>query len=254
MADVLFDQPLLLLAVLLPGFWAAAWVGIKLRQAHPTREEKVDDDFSFVLGGALTLLGLLVGFSFSMAVGRYDLRKTLEEAEANAIGTEEVRADLLPAGDAARVRELLRSYVDQRILFYTARDAARLRQIDADTARLQAELWSVVARHASVDSSPIAALVVAGMNDVLNSQGYTQAAWWNRIPQAAWALLLAIAVFCNGLIGYHAHGRGASLLLILPIALSITLFLIADIDSPRGGVIRVHPQNLESLAASLRAS
>jgi hypothetical protein len=253
MADVFFNNPLILLAVLLPGLWASAWVGIKLRAAHPAREEKTDDDFSFVLGGALTLLGLLIGFTFSMAVGRYDLRKTLEEAEANAIGTEYVRADLLPAGDAARVRELLRSYLDQRLLFYTARGAARLRQIDADTARLQTELWSVVATHGSAQPTPIAALVVAGMNDVLNSQGYAQAAWWNRIPHAAWALLLAIAVFCNVLIGYGAHGRRTSLLLILPIALSITLFLIADIESPRGGVIVVHPQNLESLAASLRA-
>jgi hypothetical protein len=254
MADVLFNHPLLLLAVLLPGLWAAGWVGIKLRATHPAREEKTDDDFSFVLGGALTLLGLLIGFTFSMAVGRYDLRKTMEEAEANAIGTEYVRADLLPAGDAARVRELLRGYLDQRILYYTTRDAHRLQQIEADTARLQAELWSVVARHASAQQTPIVALVVAGVNDVLNAQGYTQAAWWNRIPHAAWALLLAIAVFCNVLIGYGAHGRRASLLLILPVALSITLFLIADIESPRGGVIRVHPQNLESLAASLRAS
>ena len=58
----------------------------------------------------LTLLGLIIGFSFSMAISRYDQRKVYEEAEANAIGTEYVRADLLPAGDAARVRALLRDY------------------------------------------------------------------------------------------------------------------------------------------------
>jgi len=89
------------------------------------------------------------------------------------------------------------------------------------------------------------------MNDVLNSQGYTQAAWWNRIPIAAWLLLIAISIFCNILIGYSAHGRSAFLFLILPIALSISLFLIADIDSPRRGLIHVSPQNLESLAESL---
>ena len=89
------------------------------------------------------------------------------------------------------------------------------------------------------------------MNDVLNSQGYTQAAWWNRVPIEAWALLVIISIFCNLMTGYGAQGRSPFLLLILPVILSISLFLIADIDSPRGGLIRVRPQNLESLAESL---
>jgi hypothetical protein len=95
------------------------------------------------------------------------------------------------------------------------------------------------------------ALSAAGMNDVLNSEGYTQAAWWNRLPIAAWSLLIAISIFCNLLVGYAAHGKSTFLFLILPIALSISLFLIADIDSPRGGIIRVWPQNLQRLTESL---
>jgi hypothetical protein len=244
-----FDYPVLILVVSFLGFWASTWIGARFRSRRSTGEEEKDDDFSFILGGTLTLLGLLIGFTFSMAVGRYDLRKNLEEQEANAIGTEYLRADLLPDTDAARVRGLLRGYLDQRALFYTTRDARQLRWVEEQTARLQMELWSAVARHASAQPTPVATLVLAGMNDVLNSQGYTQAAWWNRIPVAAWALLTAIALFCNALIGYGTHGRKATLFLVLPIALSITLFLIADIDSPRGGVIRIHPHNLESVAA-----
>ena len=92
------------------------------------------------------------------------------------------------------------------------------------------------------------------MNDVLNSQGYTQAAWWNRIPHAAWALMGLIAICCNLLIGYGARDAKAEsrLLLVLPLVTALSFFLIADIDSPRGGVIRVAPQNLLSLEASLR--
>jgi hypothetical protein len=187
-----------------------------------------------------------------MAVSRYDQRKNYEEAEANAIGTEYVRADLLPAGDAARAHELLKKYVDQRVLFYTARDPQRLAKIDADTAELQNELWSTVLPGAAAQPTPPIALVVSGMNDVLNSQGYTQAAWWNRIPIAAWALMTAIALFCNLLIGYGAHRTERRLFLILPVAVSIAFFLISDIDSPRGGFIRVAPQNLLSLSQSLR--
>jgi hypothetical protein len=101
----------------------------------------------------------------------------------------------------------------------------------------------------------VIALAVAGMNDVLNSQGYTQAAWWNRIPPAAWGLMVVIAICCNLLIGYGAHRTEtkANFLLVLPIILSISLFLVADIDSPRGGIIRVRPQNLQTLAQSLQA-
>ena len=89
------------------------------KSVRPLTEEAEREDFSTVLTAALTLLTLILAFSFSMAITRYDQRKNYEEAEANAIGTEYVRTDLLLAADAAKVRELLRQYLDQRVLFYT---------------------------------------------------------------------------------------------------------------------------------------
>lgn len=248
------NQPFLILPLALAAFWAASATGCWLRKARLNLLIEGDlEDFKFVLGGTLTLLGLIVGFTFSMAVSRYDLRKNYEEQEANAIGTEFVRADLLPPADAAKVRGLLISYLDQRVLKYGAHDQQQIREITAQTAQLQSQLWSAVSGPAAAQPTPVNALVLSGMNDVLNSQGYTQAAWWNRIPDEAWALLALIAIFCNLLIGYGAQGRSTFLLVILPIALSISFALIADIDSPRGGLIRVRPQNLESLAASFHA-
>jgi hypothetical protein len=98
------------------------------------------------------------------------------------------------------------------------------------------------------------ALVVSGMNDVLNSQGYTQAGYWNQIPLGAWALMAAVAIGSNLLVGYGSRSvtAGSKLLPILPLVVSIAFMLIADIDSPRHGIIRVRPQNLVSLAESLR--
>ena len=222
------------------------------QRLRPLKEEE-REDFGVVQAAILTLLALLIGFAFSMAVSRYDQRKTLEEAEANAIGTEYLRADLLSGTDAARVRDLLRSYLDQRICFYTARDEHELGRINVATAQLQTELWSTVQARAAASPTPMVALTVWGMNDVLNSQGYTQAAWWNRIPVAAWGLMGAIAICCNVLLGYGAHRKVTFLFLVLPLAVSISFFLIADIDSPRRGLIRVQPQNLISLSPSLRA-
>jgi hypothetical protein len=110
-------------------------------------------------------------------------------------------------------------------------------------------MWSVVQARAEVQPTAVMALAVAGMNDVLNSQGYTQAAWWNRIPPAAWALMGAIAICCNLLLGYTSRRCDGKTMrsLILPLIVSISFFLIADLDAPRGGVIRVRPQNLITL-------
>src|SRR5271156_1361262 len=139
----MLNHPIVSFFVWLVLLWVAARLGAWLHRLRPLRDQE-RDDFAVVQTATLTLLGLIIGFSFSMATARYDLRKNYEEAEANAIGTEYVRAGLLPAEDAAKVRELLKSYLDQRVLFYITRDKQQLRQIDSDTARLQNELWSVV--------------------------------------------------------------------------------------------------------------
>lgn len=250
--SLILDRPLLIFVVSVLAQWLAAYIGdfLRKRWRAPSPDER--EDLNTVQTATLTLLALIIGFSFSMAVSRYDQRKNYEEAEANAIGTEYVRADLLPADNAARVRELLSKYLDQRIIFYETRDERQLRQVDAETAKLQAELWSAALPAAKSQPTPVAALAVSGMNDVLNSQGYTQAAWWNRIPVAGWALMLLIAAACNILVGYSERGRGALVLAILPVIVSVSFFLIADIDSPRQGVIRVLPRNLIALAESIK--
>jgi len=246
-----FDTPFVALAVILLAQWLSAYVGdVFRRKVRPLKDED-REDFDLIRNAALTLLGLIIGFSFAMAVSRYDQRKTLEEAEANAIGTEYVRADILPDEHATKLRELLARYLDQRVAFYLARDHRQVDRINAETAKLQAELWSTVLRAVTPQQTAVTALVVAGMNDVLNAQGYTQAAWWNRIPVAAWGLMGLVAISCNLLFGYGER-RGTGLALALPLIVSISFFLIADMDSPRAGVIRVLPQNLLALSPSMK--
>lgn len=233
----------------------SARIGRSLSKRKPLLEGEVREDFGVILAATLTLLGLIIGFTFSMAINRYDQRKNYEEEEANAIGTEYVRADLLPAADAAKVRALLVNYLDLRVQFYEAHNDQQLLQINTQTAKLQTELWSAVRTPAVAHPAPVIALAVSGMNDVLNSQGYTQAAFWNRIPTAAWSLMLAIAVFSNVLVGFGARSDKprSILFLVLPFIVSIAFLLIADIDTPRRGLIHVIPQNLLSLSQSLHA-
>jgi hypothetical protein len=233
--------------------WISARLGVFFRR-RSNLDEDVRHDLDVIVAATLTLLGLIIGFSFSMAISRYDQRKNYEEAEANAIGTEYLRADLLPAADAAKVRELLMRYVDLRLLFYSVRDERKLPEVVTETARLQGELWSAARTPATAQPTPVMALALSGMNDVLNSQGYTQAEWLNRIPIMAWSLMMAIAIFSNFLLGYdslHAQLK-AKQLLVLPLVLSTAFVLIADIDSPRRGLVRVQPINLIILEQSLR--
>ena len=253
--EIATDFPLLVFVLSFLVLSLSALSGASFLRKQRKLDEDKREDLGVILAASLTLLGLIIGFSFSMAMNRYDQRKNYEAAETNQIGTEYVRADLLPAADAAKVRALLRDYLDQRVLFYLTRDEQQILQINARTAQLQTELWSAVLSPAAAQPTPTVALAVEGMNDVLNSQAYTQAAWWNRIPIAAWGLMGAIAIFCNVLVGFSARRAkaGGLMLLILPLVVAIAFFLIADIDSPRGGIIRVNPQNLVSLAESLRA-
>lgn len=249
-----FPTLVFLISVLI--LWLSVRAGMATRQRREL-EEAARQDFNLVLSATLTLLGLIIGFSFSMAISRYDQRKNFEEAEANAIGTEYVRADLLSDKEAtAKIKTLLSTYTDERILFYTTRNPSELDGVNARVAQLQNELWAAVVPSANAQPTPVVALAVAGMNDVLNSQGYTQAAWWNRIPIAAWCLMAAIAICCSALVGYGSHNaRGSGvLILVLPVIVSIAFLLIADIDSPRGGLIRVRPQNLHALADSMHSA
>jgi len=253
MAASVWNRPLLVFAISLVVLWMSTHRGAYYEKKRRPLKSGEQEAFKVILGATLSLLGLIVAFSFSMAVSRYDERKHYEEEEANAIGTEFLRAELLPAATAEKTKRLLREYLDQRILFYESQSEDELARIDGKTAQLQREMWSAVQSVASVQPTPVTAVASIGMNDVLNTQGYTQAAWWNRIPLGAWALMAAIALSCCLLTGYGSHEARPALLVILPVVLSLAFFFIADIDSPRYGVIRVHPQNLISLAKTLSA-
>jgi hypothetical protein len=253
--NVVFNYPILLAVTTFVLLHFSTWVGARVLRHDRQLEREVREDFQLVLAATLTLLGLIIGLTFSMATSRYDQRKNLEEAEANVIGTEYLRTELLPAADRVKVRALMKAYAEQRVESYASMDRAEIATIKERTAALQNELWLAVATAAAASPTPVNALAVAGMNEVISAQGDVQAAWWNRIPLAAWLLMIAIAVAANVLIGYIARSlmRNRLLPLVLPLVASTAFYLIADIDSPRGGLIRVVPQNLTAVVKAMQA-
>jgi hypothetical protein len=251
MASII-DNPFSVFLLFFFAQWGAANLGDLLRRTARPLKQNERADFDTVLTATLTLLALIIGFSFSIAVNDYFQRKNHEAAEANAIGTEYVRADLLPQDDAAKVRGLLSRYVNLRILFYRG-DETDVDANSTETQELHAKLWLSVLSTARGQPTPAMALAVAGMNDVLNSQAYTQASWWYRIPLPAWLLMGLMAVVCNLLLGYRERGGRSLVLVVLPLIAAIAFFLIADIDSPTRGIIRVVPLNLIAASQAMKA-
>src|ERR1700742_3092289 len=127
-------HPYFLLLVTVCALWAAAHIGLVFRKKHRDPKDEDTEDFTFIVGATLTLLGLIIGFTFSMSVSRYDQRMNFEEQEANAIGTEYLRVDALAPADAAKIRSLLKPYLDKRILYYAARDKDAIADTNAATS------------------------------------------------------------------------------------------------------------------------
>jgi len=231
----------------------AVWFGNAILSRYRTKDTETSEDLGIIQTATLTLLALIIGFTFSMAIDRHDQRELLEESEANAIGTEYLRADLLPPKLATSTQDLLKQYLDQRILFYSRHSQDKAQEIQQKTDAIQQKLWNDMLLIARANQSPTITLVVSGMNDVFNSQGYVQAAWWNRIPNTAWALMTAIAICANILVGFGARNfkKNVALFMIFPFVIAVSFFLIADIDSPKGGVIRIEARNLITLKNAL---
>jgi hypothetical protein len=249
--STMLDYPFAVFLVTLVVLGVSARIGhLFAEKIRPVKEDE-RADLDLVANASLTLLALIIGFSFSMALSRFDQRKTNEELEANAIATEYVRTGLLPVADAAQLRSQLLQYLDQRLLFYSPGDPSRLDAIRDDTTKLERQMWVEVLAAAGGQSTPATALVIAGMNDVMNRRESTQASWWNRIPLGGWCLMVGLAICCCVLVGYVARRRTGLFFMVLPFLVAVSFLFISDIDSPRRGVIRVVPENLISLSESL---
>ena len=252
-AREILNWPLLVFCITAVLCSFAVWLGhLASKRAHDLNKA-LATDLNIIQAATLTLLALIIGFTFSMAITRHDLRENLEATEANVIGTEYLRTDLLPEQVAAKAKKVLIQYLDIRIDYYETHDHKRLEEIYQETDRLQTQLWDAVAPSVRSNQTPVMALVAAGMNEVIDSEGFTVASWAARLPVTAWILMCAIALFANLLLGFGAYNfaRKTWIFLVFPFITAISFFLIADIDSPRGGAIKIIPRNLQSLKQSI---
>src|SRR5688572_23591745 len=181
MVERIFNDQWTVLVVITALLLAVAETGYRdgLR-LHKSKDEARRSQIGGVQGAVLGLLGLLLGFTFAMAVGRYDTRRDLVLQEANAVGTTWLRAGLLPEAHRAPVKELLRRYVEVRLKYEAlSRDRAKL----AEGLRLSAELQNEVWRHAEAvateSPSPVTATFITSLNEVIDTDAERVAAGRN---------------------------------------------------------------------------
>lgn len=213
-------------------------------------EANADND-GFAMTSVLGLLALLIGFTFSIALGRYDERRQLVVKEANALGTTWLRTDLLPMGEADRLRDVLRRYIDVRVEFAKADSADEEVRRYARTVSAQTELWNVMTQAvASFHDTPRASLLISTTNESIDLAAERYAARQDHIPPRILRMLLFFALLAAGLVGYErSQQRKATSLLLLAFSLAVSLVL--DLDRPTTGMTTVPQEPMLDLQRSV---
>ncbi|WP_310475723.1 hypothetical protein [Sandarakinorhabdus sp.] len=208
------------------------------------------EDESQVLSTALLVLALLLGFTFSMALDRYDERRQLVVQEANDIGTAWLRAGLLPAPQGPELQSALADYARVRITSPLPHDTARLARASA----LRNRAWSLTAAAQATLDGPRAVSLVSAVNAVLDTGTQREKAVAARVPGEVTLLLVGFSAVACFLLGYmldahgHRHRFASSVLFLL---MGLTIMLILDLDRPVDGAILVDQSAMEALVASL---
>lgn len=198
-----------------------------------------------------TVVGLLLAFSFSLALGRFDARRTAVITEANAIGSTIMRCDLLDDGAAGRMRSYLKDYLEQRIAFVAADadDEARARA-DRASDTLQREMWSLTASTARRnDRSTEFPLFVSSLNSTFDAAGLQAGVTSAHIPDAIMILLILIVLIAVGILGFNtgkSGERNVGPMLLLAVTFGLVIGMILDLDHPQRGLVLV---NLTPLTA-----
>ena len=231
-----------------------AEVGYRMGFRIPRKDDPAfQSEISGYQAAVLGLLALLLGFTFSMALNHYDLRRSLVIQEANAIETTFLRTSFLPPESRETSRHLLRDYLDLRIGYDTnAMDQAPILQ---RTASIQGDLWKQAEMAALRAPTPITASYITALNEMLDAASTRIAASRVRIPGALWLILTTVSVFGIWAAGFSAgvnRKRALFLTVGLPILITLVLQLITDISTPKGGLIRTDYSSMIDLRASMK--
>jgi hypothetical protein len=205
------------------------------------------------LGGLLGLLGLLIAFTFGMASGRYDLRRSLQVELANALGTAYLRTELIPEGLRGEAKELLRAYVDLQLEIATT--SVEPESMTGRQHELQNKLWAIAVRATRENPSLITSLFLQSVNQIFDS---TERRSWmglhNPLPPSILITLYLVSLLVLAVMGFEngfAGGGRPVATMVIVLTLATVVMLIVDLNRPRHGLLRDSQQTMQQLRDSL---
>jgi len=211
-----------------------------------------------VQAAILALLGLLLGFTFSMSMQRHDTRSHALVDEVNAIGTASLRTQLLPAEFQEEAAELFRKYVDLRVAIGKTDLTNREQRIqyNALIAETQGELWSLAMKATDADPRPVTTgAFVKSLNDLIDSQGKRNALLWMHVPEAVLLILYLVFLSSGAILGYSGGLSGKRILLptaLISLLISLIVFIVIDLDRPKRGIIQIDQSIMVELQEGLQ--
>jgi hypothetical protein len=239
----------LLLAVEI-GFWAKKAGG----KGGPDGIEK--GDMALIIGGVMTLLALLLGFTYSMSASRFEQRRQLVIEEANAIGTTYLRAKTLPEPRSSEIQELLRQYTALRVEVTSTKAPGpeKIREWDNRAKQLHGLLWTPAAAIARENPNPIDSIFLVTLNEMIDLHAKRMAAFRNRVPFSIYLVLFVVSSILLWLIGHYFASRRKRVRLLttlLALLVASVMWLILDLDQPAQGAIKASQQSLIDLHQDL---
>ena len=203
--------------------------------------------------GLFVLLGLLLGFTVAMVLPRFDQRRGLVDEEAHAIQETWLRADLLPEQQRGKSMDLMRQYVTVRRDFadQTLANQESIDRTAQQTRVLQEQLWSQAVEAGKRDPTAVAAAYLRSLDDMIGVADKRLSAFENRVPRAVWIIILLVAAFQSFVSGYSLRQKFWLSHIVAPVIIAVVVALIADLDDPRTGLIRVDQASMNRVVMQI---
>jgi hypothetical protein len=240
----LIEHPLYLFPVLLLGFFLCVSLGFRFRRSENENYAQLES----ARNGISVLLSLLLGFMLPMAQPHYDQRKSLIVEEADAISTVHLRAEMLPEPFRGQILTELRQYLNSRTDFSKEdMDETTLQASLERSNQLLRDMQQQAVALVGQNPNPVTPIFVQALNELGGLTERRLAAEENRVPIPIWLMVGMISVLACLITGYCMRRRYLVEMIVLPLTVAIVMTLVADLDSPRTGVIHVGQQSMERL-------
>jgi len=246
MNDTFFHIPIYILSVLI--FFLVLlfnWFGFKFKKWHLEKYPgRVPEDLGAVEGSMLGVMALLLGFTFSIAISKFETRRQITVEEANDIGTAILRCDMYPDSVRNPLRADFKEYIETRIAYYSAgNDEEKIKQELVKAGEISDKIWKRVALHSQKPNTlAVTAQMIPAVNSMIDIVTTRDAGRISRVPRLVLWVLLALVLISSFVLGSDYNGKKRNKILIFSyaLAMTLTLNLITELDRPREGLINLN--------------